>query len=147
MTEEEAKGTRWRTPAEWLFVACGVWLIGLGAYFLFVRPPLLPEDLRYTGTNVAMLLAAAPRLTQWLNLVFTVMGGFMAGTGVLVAYLALKVLAQRPAGALAVTAVTGALTVGLMSAVNFALGSDFRWLLLVPPVLWLAALLLYTRGS
>ena len=146
MTEQGAKGARRRTPAEWLFVACGVWLIGLGAYFLFVRPPLLPEDLRYAGTNVAALLAAAPRIAQWLDLVFTVMGGFMTGTGALVAYFALQVLPQRPAGALAMMVLTGAVTVVLMSAVNFALGSDFRWLLLGPPVVWLAAVLALLGG-
>jgi hypothetical protein len=147
LIEDAGDSARRLTAAECLFVACGVWLVGLGAYFIFVRPPLLPEDLRYAGANVAVLLVAAPRIAQWLDLVFTVLGGFMAGSGVLVMYLALKVLPQRPASALAVTAVTGALTVGLMSAVNFALGSDFRWLLLVPPVTWLAALLLYMRGS
>ena len=35
-----------RSLGDWLFVACGVWLISLGGYFLFERPPLLPEDLR-----------------------------------------------------------------------------------------------------
>jgi hypothetical protein len=29
--------------------------------------------------------------------------------------------------------------VGLMSAANFALDSDFKWLLLVPAILWAAA--------
>lgn len=128
-----------RTPAQWLFVACGAWLIGLGCYFIFLRPALLPEDLRYLGTDSRVLHAAAPRLDQWLTLVFTVMGGFMAGTGVLVAYLAWRVLPRRAAGTVTVMAISGALTVALMSAVNFALGSDFRWLLLGPPVAWLAA--------
>ena len=144
MTEQGVTAARPRRgPGEWLFVACGVWLIGLGAYFVFVRPPLLPEDLRYSGANVATLQAAAPRITEWLNLVFTVMGGFMTGAGVLVAYLALRVLPKKPAGARAVLALTGALTVGLMSAVNFALGSDFRWLLVLPPGAWLAAVVLF----
>jgi hypothetical protein len=31
---------------------------------------------------------------------------------------------------------TGALTVGLMSAINFVLHSDFRWLLVLPPIRW-----------
>ncbi len=48
-----------RGVADWLFVACGVWLVGLGVYFIFVRPALLPEDLRYAGTSTAELLAAA----------------------------------------------------------------------------------------
>jgi hypothetical protein len=135
-----------RRAAEWLFAACGIWLMGLGLYFVFVRPALLPEDLRYAGTNTAVLLAAAPRIGEWLDLVFTVMGGFMAGTGVLVLYVALRVLPHRPAGVIAVMVLAGCLTVGLMSAVNFALGSDFRWLLLGPPMVWLAAVLAYFSG-
>jgi hypothetical protein len=132
-----------RSSAEWLFVACGVWLICLGAYFIFVRPPLLPEDLRYTGANALVLHAAAPRIADWLNLVFTVMGGFMAGAGAMVAYLAWAVLRSRPRGAAVILALAGCATVGLMSAVNFVLHSDFRWLLVVPPVLWAMALARY----
>ncbi|WP_341677273.1 hypothetical protein [Niveibacterium sp. SC-1] len=136
-----------RSAGTWLFVACSVWLIGLGGYFIFVRPPLLPEDLAYAGANAVVLQTAAPRITEWLDLVFTVMGGFMAGTGVLVLYLALQVMPQQPKGLLAVMALVGALTVGLMSAVNFALHSDFRWLLVGPPVLWLAAVLVLSGSK
>ncbi len=39
--------------------------------------------------------------------------------------------------------ISGALTVVLMSATNFALLSDFRWLLLLPALVWLAGLVLY----
>ena len=126
--------------ADWLFVACGVWLIGLGAYFIFVRPPLLPEDLRYAGTTALALQAAAPRIVDWLNLVFNVMGGFMAGAGAMVLYFASAVLPTRPRGSALTLAVVGFATVGLMSMVNFMLHSDFRWLLIVPPVLWAVAL-------
>jgi hypothetical protein len=66
----------------------------------------------------------------------------MAGMGVLVTYAAVRVMPQRPAGVWQVMLLTAALTVGLMSAVNFALGSDFKWLLVVPPVVRLAAALL-----
>ena len=135
-----------RGLAAWLFIACGVWLLGLGFYFIFIRPALLPEDLRYMGTDAQALKTALPGLALWLGKVFTVMGGFMAGTGALVAYFAFQVLPQRPAGALAVMVLTGTLTVVLMSAVNFALGSDFRWLLLGPPVVWLAAVLALLGG-
>ena len=41
---------------------------------------------------------------------------------------------------------SGALTVALMSAVNFAIASDFRWLLVLPAVVWLASLVLYLDG-
>ena len=38
-----------------LFLACGVWMLGLGLYFMLVRPALLPEDLRYFGRTLAAL--------------------------------------------------------------------------------------------
>jgi len=132
--------------AERLLAACGIWMVGLGLYFIFVRPALLPEDLRYAGTSVAVLQAAAPRIEQWLDLVFKVMGGFMVGAGVLVTFFTLRVLPKRPAGALAVMVLVGAVTLGLMSAVNFALASDFRWLLLGPPAVWFGAVLTHSGG-
>ncbi len=68
------------------------------------------------------------------------MGGFMTGTGVLTVYVAMKVLPNKVTGTTRVLALTGVLTVGLMSATNFALDSDFKWLLLVPAMLWAAGL-------
>jgi hypothetical protein len=41
--------------------------------------------------------------------------------------------------------VAGALSVGTMSAVNLVLGSDFRWLLILPVVAWSIAILLAAR--
>ena len=36
----------------WLFrLACGVWPVRLGAYFVFLRPALLPEDPRFTSVR------------------------------------------------------------------------------------------------
>ena len=62
----------------WIFVACGVWLVGLGIYFMALRPAVLPEDLRFIGSGLDELRAALPRLDRWLGRVFGVMGGFMA---------------------------------------------------------------------
>lgn len=135
-----------RTAATWLLTACGIWLIGLGFYFIVLRPPLLPEDPRFMGSTVEQLRVAAPGLEAWLKHVFRVMGGFMAGAGVLTVFVALcHVAAQPRAAAWSIGAIglTGALTVGLMSATNFALHSDFRWLLLVPALLWLATLAIF----
>jgi len=129
--------------AEWLICACGVWQIGLGLYFIFVRPALLPEDVRYIGSDLQVLHVVAPRLADWLGKVFIVMGGFMAGTGVLITYVAAVLLRARPRWATLVLLLVGSLTLTLMSAVNFALHSDFRWLLAIPPSTWLVALLLY----
>lgn len=138
---------RRRGLPDWLVAACGVWHIGLGLYFIFVRPSLLPEDARYMGIAEQTLQTSVPGLADWLGKVFTVMGGFMAGAGVLIAYFGWRVMPLRLRGTTLVLALTGALTIGLMSAVNFALHSDYRWLLLLPPVAWLAALLAYSRSE
>ena len=126
-----------------MLTACGIWMVGLGFYFIVLRPPLLPEDLRFMGTTLARIQAAVPGLEDWLQRVFTVMGGFMAGAGVLTVFFAQTALPSRPTGASSALALSGALTVGLMSATNFALHSDFKWVLLVPALVWLAGLLAY----
>lgn len=125
-------------PARLLLLACGVWLVGLGCYFIFIRPPLLPEDPRFMGAGLEQIQAAVPGLALWLKHVFTVMGGFMAATGLLTAVVALAADLQRPAVAAAVGA-AGLAGVILMSAVNFSLDSDYEWLLLVPALLWALA--------
>jgi hypothetical protein len=130
-------------PSGWMFAACAVWLAGLGAYFVFVRPPLLPEDPRYIGSTLDEIHAALPGLAAWLDRVFTVMGGFMAGAGVLTGYVALTAVRSRTPGAGWALALAGLVTVVLMSAINFIIASDFRWLLLVPALLWAAGIALY----
>ena len=118
-------------------------MVGLGAYFIFLRPALLPEDPRFMGTSIDALRSAAPGLERWLGKVFTVMGGFMAGAGVLVVFIARTLMPLRPRGTAPTLALAGMLTVALMSAINFVLHSDFRWLLLAPALLWFAAVVGY----
>jgi hypothetical protein len=73
------------------------------------------------------------------------MGGFMAGAGVLIAHLGLEVMPARLRGTTLVMCLAGALTLGLMS--YFVLHSDFRWLLVVPPILWAAGVVVYARSQ
>ena len=127
----------------WMFIACGVWLVGLGLYFIVLRPPLLPEDPRFMGTTLVQIQAAVPGLEGWLKRVFTVMGGFIAGAGVLTVFVATVAMPARLKGTSWAIALSGALTVALMSATNFVIHSDFRWLLLMPALIWLAALVSY----
>jgi len=141
------QGASRRGVPEWLIAVCGVWQIGLGLYFIFLRPALLPEDVRYMGADLHALQAEVPRLADWLGKVFTVMGGFMAGTGALVAYFGWTVMPAHRRGTALVLAVAGALTLGLMSAVNFALHSDFRWLLALPPAVWATAVVLHIKAT
>lgn len=133
--------------AQWLLTACGVWLVGLGVYFIALRPALLPEDFRFIGTTLDPLTRTAPGLQAWLRIVFTVMGGYMAGCGVLILFLARVAMPRRLVGTPWVLAFAGLTTVALMSAMNFVLHSDFRWLLLAPVVCWSLGLAAYGRGK
>ena len=135
--------TRTRPVSTWMLIACGIWLVLLGLYFIFLRPPLLPEDTRFMGSSLAQVRAAVPGLEDWLQRVFIVMGGFMAGTGVLTVFTACVAMPSRWKGTSWAIAMSGALTVALMSAINFDLRSDFRWLLLVPALVWLAGFALH----
>ncbi len=135
--------TKPHPTSTWMLTGCGVWLVGLGLYFIALRPALLPEDPRFMGTTLAQIRAAVPGLEGWLNRVFTVMGGFMTGAGVLTLFVATTVMRSRLKWTSWVIALSGALTVGLMSATNFALQSDFRWVLLIPALVWFAGLGVY----
>lgn len=133
--------------SKFIFVACGIWLIGLGVYFMVMRPPLLPEDLRYMGTSPGEIQSVMPGLEGWLRRVFTVMGGFMTGVGVLTIFVALSPVAARRRCTAGVLAVAGLFTVGTMSVTNFQLDSDFKWLLSMPPLLWLIAVVYLVAGN
>ena len=132
-----------RQVSTWMLLACGLWLVALGLYFIFLRPPLLPEDTRLMGSSLADVRSALPALEGWLQRVFTVMGGIIAGTGVLTVFVARVAMPSGLKGASWALGLTGVLTVALMSAVNFDLHSDFRWLLLVPALVWIACLVLH----
>ena len=135
-----------RHISTWMLIACGIWLIGLGLYFIALRPPLLPEDPRFMDATLEQIRTAIPGLEGWLKKVFTVMGGFMAGAGVLTVYLASVGMPQRLKGTSWTIAIVGALTVALMSVTNFALHSDFRWVLLVPALVWFVSLVTHIAG-
>ena len=127
-------------PSGKVFAVCGLWLVGLGAWFIFLRPALLPEDLRYLGGSLDAIRTAAPGLERWLGHVFDVMGGFMVATGAMTVLAVWRLRARPERASLAALSLAGAAGVALMSATNFALGSDFRWLLSLPALLWIAGL-------
>ena len=126
-----------------VFAVGGLWMFLLGVYFVLLRPALLPEDPRFMGTSLEVLRTAAPGLERWLGHVFRVMGGFMIAAGTMTMLVAWSFLASRAPGALLALTVAGAAGVALMSATNFLLQSDFRWLLLAPALLWLVGILCY----
>lgn len=121
-------------------VGGGVTLIGMGLYFAFLRPALLPEDLRYIGASMAELQSAMPALLTWLDRVFGVLGGFMVAAGLPAVYFAAT--SKGNPAALGVVAFCGLAAVGWMVIVNFAIDSDFKWLLLALTLPWAFALAL-----
>ena len=104
-----------------LLLASGFIVMGIGAYFIFVRAPLLPEDFRFIGASAEAARASLPGLARWLGKVFMVMGGYILAAGVLTAYLGVLLLR--------------------MSAVNFIIDSDYKWFLFAVALLWAGALL------
>jgi hypothetical protein len=131
-----------------MLAACAAYQVALGVYFIVWRPSLLPEDLRFMKAS-ADALRDAPGLAQWLQRVFAVMGGQMIAVGMLVLLAAARYRKGNEVSRadLVLLAIAAALSVGLMSAVNFAIDSDFRFLLLVPVVLWISTLVLLSRPA
>jgi hypothetical protein len=118
-------------------------IAGIGLYFIFLRPSLLPEDVRYMRLSATELEAIGPRLAMWLTHVFRVLGGYALATGILLISLAATAFRARQPVAVAGAFIGGASSIGLMSVVNFVIGSAFRWALLACALLWALSLLAY----
>ena len=119
----------------------GFILICLGLYFIFLRPPLLPEDLRYIGASQSQIQNTLPNLQIWLPRVFGVLGGYMIATGLLTIYISATSFRTGKPGAIAVICVSGLASIGWMVITNFGISSDFRWLLFAFSLPWIVALL------
>ena len=139
-TRAVSSKTPWRASALLLTLA-GITLVGMGVYFIALRPPLLPEDIRFMQLSAAEAASIGPRLASWLTHVFRVLGGYAAATGLLA--IALAATAYRDRRPLAVLGVVlgGMSSIGLMAVVNFAIDSDFKWLLLGFATLWASSLI------
>jgi hypothetical protein len=126
-----------------VLMAAGTAVTAIGLYFIFLRPPLLPEDLRYLALSTAQLDFVRPHLAEWLTHVFIVLGGYAVATGVLTITLAATSFRARSRGAAIGATIGGAASIGLMTAVNFAIRSDFKWVLLGIALSWLCSLGLF----
>jgi hypothetical protein len=139
MTHENGSGT-W----SWIVLAAaGIAVMGIGCYFIFLRPPLLPEDLRFLALPASQLDVIRPRLELWLAHVFVVLGGYAVATGVLATALAATSFRAHRRGAAIGASIGGAASIGLMAAVNFAINSDFKWVLLGIALLWGSSLAMF----
>jgi hypothetical protein len=137
-----AKEFSW-TLSSLLLAGSGVLLIGVGLYFLFLRPCLLPEDIRYMNLTPAELQSIGPRLGTWLTRVFWVMGGYITATGMLAIALAITSFRQHHPVAAMGAVLGGALSIGWMAAINFLINSDFKWVLLGIALVWASSLLMF----
>lgn len=97
------------------------------------------------GASARDMQDIVPGLQRWTHHVFTVMGGFIAASGLLAITVALHSGGGTTNSAQIVLALAGVLTVGLMSVTNFQINSDFKWLLLVPALIWAFGLLANLR--
>ena len=118
-------------------------LMALGIYFIFLRPLLLPEDLRYMNTTRNVVQDKIPGFQIWLSNVFRVMGGYMITTGWLTIFVSLTSFRKRACGSFAVLALAGVTSIGAMTVINFIIGSDFKWLLFAFMLPWAIGLILY----
>ena len=107
-----------------LLMSLGILTVGMGVYFAFFRPAMLPEDIRFTGVQPQLL---QPRMAEWLGVVFRTWGAFMLGFGILLMALAFYLFTKRPiflrTGVVA--SILVAFTRLLVS--NVVLRSDYLW--------------------
>jgi type IV secretory pathway VirB3-like protein len=125
-----------------VLAVAGMTLVFTGLYFILLRPPLLPEDIRYMRLSPSELDAIGPRLAAWLTQVFRVMGGYIFATGVLNVTLAATSFRERRLAAVVGVTIGGAASIGLMAVVNFVIDSNFKWILLVMALPWAFSLCL-----
>jgi hypothetical protein len=121
----------------------GILLAGMGLFFIFLRPALLPEDLRYMGLTGSQVNEDIPGLANWLQKVFWVMGGYIFSSGVLTVFISQTTFRKHLPGSFGFIALAGISSIGLMTVANFIIDSDFKWVLLSFTSLWAASLTLY----
>ena len=121
----------------------GFLLLAMGIYFIFIRPPLLPEDLRYMKITLPMEEDKMQDLQMWLRKVFWVMGCYIFTTGLLTIFIAFTAFRTRTRGTFGIVLISGVSSIGAMTVVNFVIGSDFKWILLIFILPWVIALILY----
>ena len=145
MPERPITGTH-REPQERstgvLLLILGLLTLGTGVYFMVFRPPMLPEDVRFSGVDPKTL---PPGLREWLGIVFRTLGGFVAGLGILLSGLGASAYTgsaewQRWGLAMALL-----VAFGRFLASNVVLRSDFLWFVALLCVL-AAALVVWTIG-
>ncbi|MFC3098348.1 hypothetical protein [Alteraurantiacibacter palmitatis] len=127
-----------------LVLVLGVLTLGTGIYFLWLRPPLLPEDILFIGVAPEVL---PPPLLDWLGIVFRTWGGFVAGFGALLMGIGTFMLTGRARWLYWATALGILAAFGRFLISNIVLRSDFLWFIAAIFLLAAAAaVLLASKG-
>ena len=113
----------------------GVLTLGVGVYFLILRPALLPEDIRHTGIDPNTL---PPAFVDWLGIVFSTWGGFIAGFGITILGIGVFMLSGRAVWLYLGIAVGVLVAFGRFLLSNIIINSDSLWLIAALFVLALA---------
>ena len=137
-------------PAVWsmsylFLIIFGAFLVCIGIYFVFFRPVLLPEDLRYMGLTLIQTDIGSPGLHQWLVNIFRVLGGYIFATGVLVINIAATAFRAHHWTAALSVAIAGSSSIGFMTYVNFRIDSEFKWIIFAVALVWVSSLILFGR--
>jgi hypothetical protein len=119
-----------------LLLLAGVLTLGIAAYFSFFRPPMLPEDARFTGVPAGAL---PPRLAAWLTIVFRTWGGFVAGFGIVLVAIAAYLMTGAPRVLRGGAALALVVVFGRFLLSNIELRSDFLPFLVAASVVAAAA--------
>ncbi|MDB4977280.1 MAG: hypothetical protein JWN48_5621 [Myxococcaceae bacterium] len=129
-----------------MLAALGVSTVATGLYFVLLRPPLLPEDVRFMELAETEIPAA---IRPWLSIVFRTWGGFMVGLGLCVLGRAMGLASGRDRWSRIGMAAGLVLAFGSFLASNVQLRSDFLWFiaLLFVVATACALLLVTTRGD
>lgn len=120
----------------------GAILLGIGIFFVLFRPALLPEDIKFMELSELQLQTFKEHSAPWLKQVFRVLGGYIFSSGTLFIYLAYKPFRMFESGSWTVAFIAGLSSIGIMTAVNFKIGSDFKWLLVLLSLIWMSSLIL-----
>jgi hypothetical protein len=120
-----------------LLLALGIFTIGTGLYFVFVRPSLLPEDVVFTGIDPNVL---PPQFLKWIGIVFATWGGSTTGFGLTLSGLGAALFSGsyrwlRWGAALGIL-----VAFGRFLASNVMIESDFLWFIALLFLFALAAI-------
>ena len=102
----------------------GVFTLGTAVFFLALRPPLLPEDIRHTGIDPQVLTG---EFLGWLGIVFRTWGGFIAGYALALLGIGAFMLTGRARWLYWPAAIGVIVAFGRFLYSNVVLASDFLW--------------------